>query len=418
MKKLFYIAFALGVASCSTADQEDLVSSAQSTPETYSSHIITQDEAVNLAVSFRNGSETLSRSGDADESDVENVVTVRWEDLYPGVPNPVIGDDAPASRALGVGKVTVDTLFYIVNSKNNAGYTLVSAIDKTDPIYIMTEHGTFNPGNLGGNQGFVEVVDRSVEVLLNYLEINVVHKVDDIFKPEIYEPAPGVYMTPGVYAKWGPKTPYNDSWETQFDETIVAIAQMMTYYTPEIIFADGQVINESVWENINIDCINNNGFIKSENNCRIVASLMQYLTDGLNYNTNNGCESFNITGDAFRDITKLSACGDFSTYKPSEVLEALDKNNIVLVLGEKGENGNKVRTTFIIDGAKCVSYEYEGSHYSRSQFVHCNWGKDGSGNGYYLKKILDTDVYMPDGDYNPRRYICNFDKLKYVVITK
>ncbi len=93
MKKLIYSALGAMSLLCSCSnDHADMAVYQDSNEQCFKSHKVSIEEAMYLASSFKNGSKVLSRS-DADTSNIENVVVIRWEDIYPDTPNPVIYSD-------------------------------------------------------------------------------------------------------------------------------------------------------------------------------------------------------------------------------------------------------------------------------------------------------------------------------------
>ncbi len=427
MKKLFYIAFALGLASCSTADHDELVSSPKSAPETYSSHRITQDEAVSLATSFRNNSQTLSRSGDTDESDVENVVVVRWEDLYPGVPNPIIGNEDPTSRSGDifpqVKPTKVDTLFYVVNNKNNAGYTVVAADDRTEPIYIVTDHGNYHAGDWNSTKlgnGCVQIVDRAVETIIQDMGLRLVEYreelIDDSNLPIVL---PMLKTTWGSYSSTGLNSneylPDSIRYKVTERSTLaVATAQILSYrfiipknYPWELDW--NLILSEYDYNNIL-------GLPTSDKTKRQVADLINYLETSLNNENwvSPLSESDNMEAMEWFKDKNLLADG-FLYCDMHKVIESINKGNLVCA----SVSTQLGRRYLVMDGYYTKYYYYYSYPTEKrkiSYMPHCNWGLNGNFNGYFLARLFDPSYFDKTENQDELPYSFGFDKCKYTVI--
>lgn len=418
MKKLFYIAFALGLASCSTADHDELVSSPKSAHEIYSSHRITQDEAVSLATSFRNNSQTLSRSGDTDESDVENVVVVRWEDLYPGIPNPVIGDEAPVSRGLestiSRPSVKVDTLFYIVNHKKNAGYTVVAADDRTDPIYAMIDNGNYRKGDWTSNkqtESSIAIIDIAVETLIQDmgLYVTVVDKRDEHVSEKDLQVQPPMLKT-----QWGHSTPMGEDFNEfyngrRFHTLAVSVAQILSIKS--IIPQDYPYdIN---WEQILTECEDNNGLPTSDDSKRQVVELISYLDNCLkNENWINSVMDNNSSVIEWFSRQNLSVTG-FKDSSIGGIIKSFVADQLVCMHISQDEKCKY----FVIDGYTSLYYNATSGARKIAHMPHCNWCFNGKFNGYFLGRFFDySDEYNNDYEDAPP-YAFNPEDCKYMTVT-
>lgn len=419
MKKLFYIAFALGLASCSTADHDELVSSPKSAPEIYSSHRITQDEAVNLATSFRNNSQTLSRSGDTDESDVENVVVVRWEDLYPGIPNPVIGDEDPVSRGLestiSRPSVKVDTLFYIVNHKKNAGYTVVAADDRTDPIYAMIDNGNYRKGDWMANkytESSIAIVDIAVETLIQDmgLYVTVVDKRDEVVDEEYLQVQPPMLKT-----QWGCSSPQNNKYYNEyydgksFNTLAVAVAQILSIKS----ITPPNYPHEINWEQILIECEENDGLPVSDDSKRQVVELISYLDSCLkNENWINSVMDNKPSIVEWFSKQNLIVSGFNDSSLDGIIKSFVDDQLVCMYISQKNDG-----IYLVMDGYTSLYYNTYSGARKIAHMPHCNWGLDGEFNGYFLGRFFDfSDQYDNNDKKNPP-YIFNPEDCKYTTVT-
>lgn len=445
MKKLFfYIAFALGLASCSSADNEDLISAPQESPEVSNDHRVTQAEAINLAMSFKNGSKgtVLSRSEESDASDVENVVVVRWEDIYPGVPNPVINGDDPVSRGglpgSGVKPMPVDTLFYVVNKKNNEGYTVVAADDRTEPIYIVTDKGNYHPGDWNSaklGDGCVQIVDRAVETIIRDMGMEVVNyeeQVKDDYLLRVVDPL--------LKTKWGACSPssldcYNPNLPDSVDyynpylpdplgfkksernTLAVAVAQILSYksITPK------NYPNELNWNLILSEYKykgrKNFGLPTSDETKKQVANLINYLYASLeNENwVDSLAESDNSEIISWFANQNMSNEG-FIDCRIDKVLNAIDNFNLVCVSILSSIDGHTERRYLVMDGYDSKYYYYPSGERRISHLPHCNWGLNGDFNGYFLARLFDSSYFDTSENHDELPYEFSFKGCKYMII--
>ena len=421
MKKLFfYIAFALGLASCSSADNEDLISAPQESPEVSNDHRVTQAEAINLAMSFKNGSKgtVLSRSEESDASDVENVVVVRWEDIYPGVPNPVINGDDPVSRGrvsgLDARPMPVDTLFYVVNNKNNAGYTVVAADDRTDPIYAMIDKGNYHHGDWTGEKHTeysIAIVDKAVEALIQDMGIyiTVVDKRDDHVSEKDLQVQP-----PMIKTNFGRSTPlaefFNEYYEGRYFHTLaVAVAQILSIKStiPQNYPHD---IN---WEQILTECEENEGLPYSEESKRQIVELISYLDNCLkNENWINSVMDNNLGAEEWFSTQNLSIMG-FKDSSMKGIINSFTTDQLVCMYISQG-NYCKY---FVIDGYTSLYYNSASGARKIAHLPHCNWGLNGEFNGYFLGRFFDySDEYENDYDEDTPPYLFNPEDCKYTTV--
>ena len=405
MKKLFfYIAFALGLASCSSADNEDLISAPQESPEVSNDHRVTQAEAIKIATSFRNSSETLSRSGDSDASDVENVVVVRWEDIYPGVPNPVINGDDPVSRGrvsgLDARPMPVDTLFYVVNNKNNAGYTVVAADDRTDPIYIVIDKGNYHAGDWNSaklGDGCVQVVDRAVELIVHDMGLEIsVYRKDSIDNSNLQVILPMLKTAWGAYSPMGLNAnidlPDSVGFEKSERNTLaVAVAQILSYksITPQ------NYPNELNWDLILSEYTgkNNPGLPTSDKTKKQVADLINYLSLSLeNENwVDSLAESDNAEIVSWFANQNLTISG-FEYCNMDKALKDIKYGHLLCVSILTQSIGSLERRYLVMDGYDSkfyTEYSYPIGRRRESNLPHCNWGLNGNFNGYFLARLFD-----------------------------
>ena len=434
MKKLFfYIAFALGLASCSSAENEDLISAPQESPEVSNDHRVTQAEAINLAMSFKNGSKgtVLSRSEESDASDVENVVVVRWEDIYPGVPNPVINGDDPVSRGrvsgLDARPMPVDTLFYVVNNKNNAGYTVVAADDRTDPIYIVIDKGNYHAGDWNSaklGDGCVQVVDRAVELIVHDMGLEIsVYRKDSIDNSNLQVILPMLKTAWGAYSPMGLNAnidlPDSVGFEKSERNTLaVAVAQILSYksITPQ------NYPNELNWDLILSEYTgkNNPGLPTSDKTKKQVADLINYLSLSLeNENwVDSLAESDNAEIVSWFANQNLTISG-FEYCNMDKALKDIKYGHLLCVSILTQSIGSLERRYLVMDGYDSkfyTEYSYPIGRRRESNLPHCNWGLNGNFNGYFLARLFDETYFDRTENNKDLPYKFSFKGCRYARI--
>ena len=313
-----------------------------------------------------------------------------------------------------------DTLYYVVNYADNAGFALVSTSRaEGDPLIAVTEQGNFIPGEETGNPGFDMYID-----LLN-------SRIDD-GRPGIDPEFPGFgpfyeyiliaedAVAPMLTMKWGQGTPYNLECRLNEHGTAIspagcvatAVAQIMSYHEyPNSYVRKYHNSNNTTAQSINWANLKRHirTTITCEHNCDYI-SLAQLVADvGYKANIKYG-EYIETTGtyESWTSITgaysSLVAFGYYTrgvqSYSFSTIMSEMDNSRPVLMTGisTSGEMGH----AWVVDGyyhkmEHMIEYyetEMGGDRMIVNEspivtsHLHINWGWDGNGNGYFNEGVF------------------------------
>ena len=317
----------------------------------------------------------------------------------------------PGTRALGG-----DTLLYLVNYADDAGFALLSADSRLRPIYAISDEGSMSFSDTTYNKGLAFFA-RGVEVDVENAITNSINNpglIDTIvpFKRVVREVAP---LLNYYQSRWGQTSPYNqycftdDGRPAYVGCAAVAVGMIMSYYKHPASYS-GYTFD---WNAMN------NG-----QNYEDIARLLQLLGDNNNLQMNYGAVG-NSNGSGanpsryYPTFSNMNYSGhnQLQTFSEEDVCEILDNSqggifNItgpVLVRGNSSDGGHG----WVVDGY--VQYEVTspliGQGYVLDDILfHCVWGWGGSCNGYfYWAKTNSFGGYPnetgPNDDYRDTRRI-------------
>ena len=295
----------------------------------------------------------------------------------------------PGTRALGG-----DTLLYLVNYADDAGFALLSADSRLRPIYAISDEGSMSFSDTTYNKGlalFARGVEVDVENAIAYSITNP-GLIDTIvpFKRVVREVAP---LLNYYQSRWGQTSPYNQYCFTDDGRpafvgcAAVAVGMVMSYYKHPTSYA-GYTFD---WNAMN-----------SGQNYENIARLLHLLGDNNNLQMDYGAvEDDDGSGAApyrfYPTFTNMnySRHNLFQTFSEEEVCAILDRHDDSVltqigpvIVGGFGENNDDERAghAWVIDGY--VQYEVTspiiGQGYVPDDILfHCVWGWYGSCNGYF-----------------------------------
>lgn len=346
-----------------------------------------------------------------------------------------------------------DTLFYVVNFADSAGFALIDA-DTTSrqPLFAVTEKGNYTPGEVT-NTGFDDYMAAICDFAPQFpqdgqnpdstLLISTTH--------EYYTDWEGV--NPMLEVKWGQDWPYNEHTpivSTQSHALVgciaTAMAQVLSYYeypdSIELFYNPIYVENDTRdtifdvlypnWEELK----NHNNIVDNDClQCDIAHIQLPYLMRELGYRVNMQY-SPTVSGAYISDVDNAMIALGYSmdplqAYDWSDVTTSLFSNKLVYAGGypNKEDGGH----AWVIDGYKSRSFirktEYinpfgptpvpdiEETEYN---YVHINWGWDGRNNGYFLSGVFDTasPYELDEGSYNVNDYSFSYGVKMYTNITR
>lgn len=243
--------------------------------------------------------------------------------------------------------------------------------------------------------------------------------------------------------QWGEDAPYNlvaekfSGYRYLMGTPTVAVSQLMAYYNYP------QTCNDSIKQKaiVTFDLLKNwdgkydwNGMTKSDNiencdeNSQLMIGTLLYqnkmelyesplehddrisLQTVLDFLRNNGFEADDIKDYNFDNVDVSVSC------KRPVLVSGYDSNDQRITKTKHGwwifsytdttiENDYYGQAFWIIDAIRQKSRYNAYSifwipfwHYETKDFIHCNFGKDGKGNGWYYSGVFDIDKVMTDAE--------------------
>lgn len=312
------------------------------------------------------------------------------------------------TRALGG-----DTLLYLVNYADDAGFALLSADSRLRPIYAISDEGSLSLSDTTYNKGlalFASGVEAEIEASLTIPNDTAIFN-----PPTIPEEDDEVGMVKSVKDRvspmlnvhqrnWDQGRPYNKYCPTiGSDTTIVgcvpiAVGQIMSYHKWPGMY--GNVIFD--WDEIN-EGRDNDALAKF---LRILGTPnflnVNYGLTRTSASVSNAYTTFQkmryTYHSRFVSFNELDACAFMKgVYSDSYVASP------ILVSGSYvGDDGHM----WVLDGY--IQYQYKTMTVPQVTEVddvlyHCVWGWGGKNNGYYYwakNQRFDNDIIMEDRDDN------------------
>lgn len=308
-----------------------------------------------------------------------------------------------------------DTLYYVVNYADSAGFALVSTTRADgDPLIAVTEQGNFTPGEETGNPGF----DMYISLLNDRPSPKPegpTSPIDTTFQGfgPFYET---VVMSesevePMLVVRWGQWYPYNEySGHLTYPAGCVAIAlaQIMSYYEYPTSFIRTYDESNSI-QSLNWPAIKlyPNILQCGLNNQQSTAHLIREIGEkvGIQYgNQGSGASETTVLDSLY--LFGYSTDALLNDYRLNLVTPELNNNRPVYMRGTQldADSGH----AWVVDGyysrhEKLIEY-YETSMGGdrtimsetpiSTNHLHINWGNHGKANGYYNAGVFDYDEYI------------------------
>ena len=332
-----------------------------------------------------------------------------------------------------------DTLMYVFNYDDNAGFAVVSANRATEELIAVTEQGNYVAGEETGNGGF----DLYMDMAEQYVTMAA-------------EPLPGVggddgmvqfaetkteqtrtiidWRTPLIDVKWGQGNPYNTYCKNSSNVIIdagclvTAVAQVLSYYKhPSSIKLDFDNYNTTI--PLDWNAINTHIEYPCGNTCTashdVIGKMFRQIGEELKikYRENKSANDGYKLRSAFSTLGY--AIDDKQEYKFQKVSESLSNHHPVYVMAFKQDSN--IGHAWLIDGFRTVRttttdyikyinsfvWEVIGEYSFITNYNHFNWGWDGNYNGYFSSGVFnpsqgylyDESAGGPDVAYNDRMVI-------------
>lgn len=344
----------------------------------------------------------------------------------------------PATRA----GVSDDTLYYVVNYADNAGFAIVSANDDAPDgarLIAVTEAGCYTAGEETDNEGF----NMFLQMLANSRGIIGDVEIDSLPMPELGNEVVEEYYSnwtskgPYVQMKWGQGVRSNNVYNPQFPYNYycynsktelcpagcvaVALAQIMSYHKKPVAYNitwNGthatRVIN---WQSLCSYPGSPVGMSWSTSAIDNIAMLLREIgaKAGMSYAPNGSGAT--IQG------ARASLAGFGYAQNPEQdhniavIRSELNAGRPVCEFGQgyvTDSDGNVQLAghAWVIDGYKSRVHhykrymEYKGvilavleETETTYNYLHVNWGYDGRNNGYFLNGVFDLQQEY-DYDYD------------------
>lgn len=329
-----------------------------------------------------------------------------------------------------------DTLYYVVNYADSAGFALVSTTRADgDPLIAVTEQGNYTPGEETGNPGFDMYIsllnDRPspkpegptlpIDTIDHGIDFIIVYNYPDTISSSSTQRGP--YLT----VKWTQESPYN---KYCYDENnvlcpagcvAIAVAQLMSYYERPTSFIrthDGSnTIQPLNWDGIKLYPTI---YSASETNKDALAHLIREIGHLALMDYNPGGSG---AYDLYANIAMANSGytqGTIRNYDFTTMQSELDNTRPVYMSGAPANSTSG--HAWVVDGYKIQNYiiryyniwsddtwEYTGSNSFSYKYLHINWGWGGNCNGYFQDGVFDTSQpYELDGTASMSRNYTTF----------
>ena len=389
MKTIKFISSILVGCLFMACNQNDLIPNAGNQVAT--NHRISIEQAKSNALNFVNKVNSTTRTRSTKTFEISDVQAISLTQN--------------STRSAG-DSISLDTLLYIVNFADSAGFVIAGTDDREDPIYAYIEEGNYSWGDTDMlNSGFAAFLyallesksyDGQNDKEENYTEYGEGGGGGN-HKPSKFE-----VMSPLLVTKWGQKSPYN-KYTNNFPTGCVAtaIAQILSYLElPQNVQwatndTSGSIIMD--WPLIKSECKNNNGAPQTTTTIDQVAHLMHSL--GLAFKADYGEGGTYIDSDDAIEYMKKTGykVSDLDDYDINSVITNLKAGNKIIFM--RG-HARYYHVGFVfrkyVDGHAWVvdGYIDEVKNNKQSYYIHCNWGWTGSNanNGYFLSSALNAEV--------------------------
>ena len=339
-----------------------------------------------------------------------------------------------------------DTLYYVVNFEDNAGFALVAADEeRPERLLAVTEQGSYEAGATSDNEGF--------NLYMTLLDRSLILDPDKPREPiDTVEHEHGQYQKEDYYSDWTSKGPYvkvkwgqgagsTYNWAYPYNKycitnngaycpagcSVVAVAQIMSYHKKpgsyKLTFDGSNTTRPIDWESLTA-CVGGSWFDWPYETADEIALLMREIGKraDIKYHLGDYGASLQQSRHAFAAFGYDQYPGRRYTFEDTR--RELDAGRPLYMRGD-GTNPDTNETVYhawVVDGYKCrthyikeyVDYDY-GREYFRDdaiscQYVHINWGYDGANDGYFKSGVFDlAHAYEYDSDFNYIKTVYDYD---------
>ena len=384
------------------AESETQLMKVQSKYRTYGEALAIAQDAIGML-----GESSVTRSGNPRTIDIHNVQYI-----------------VNTSSTRSDGKT--DTLMYVFNYNDNAGFAVVSANRATEGLIAVTEQGNYVAGEETGNGGFDLYMDMAEEYVMRAFEpIPPIggggQEILTQFK--MFVDRDTTTFGPYLQVRWGQDWPYNmacpiqEGLRTKAGCVATAIAQIMTYYKhPSSFTATFQptdYVQQLDWDEILEHKYTENTTDETCSQCtsstihNVIASLIRQI--GVKVEMIYGVKVSGTDSELFARsaLTHFGyTSGSYQDYSNYVVANSIIGRKLVFMRGGiSADDGH----AWVIDGYRhihelhreCIkpinALEWiEQKRWTEDHYYnHINWGWNGENNGYFLRDVFD--ITNPQG---------------------
>lgn len=325
---------------------------------------------------------------------------------------------------------TSDTLMYVFNFDNDAGFAIVSANRATDGLFAITESGHYYPEEPQDNPGFDLFIDAARNYII--LKPDSMGNIGDI-KP--IDPDPRVQykvvrdtvkniILPKLPLKWGQsgiEGRFCSNGLSGCSNTAAAMALCYLRFPTQltITFDNSNSVVQLDWDKIAQHVIRDKCSSCTSDSHNTIGLLCRELGHRSNskyypeYDNDPRYGTSTQTSDTRSTLLNLGlSVSPITDYDPQQVVSLLNSNNILLMRGDCKDIDNSGHM-WIVDGYRRLTI-YTRDYILRSNSIkwellkeevdyvslnHINWGWNGTANGYFKSDVFNAYTpEIPDGE--------------------
>lgn len=359
-----------------------------------------------------------------------------------------------------------DTLIYVVNFADNKGFAILSAVDKDDPVYAVTDCGQYTPDgeNVTGVEDYIQraktLMKSNQDSLIAVKPTDPSHLLyvdieeDTLKHVNIPAKVKTHWGQTGFFAKYCPH--YSASTNKGATGCVItAVAMVMSYYGyPYSIKIDfdgdtSRLPMKLMWNEIN-------KHIVTKHNCGteniglclataethdVIAKLMRQLGHLVNADYRISNTGFAYTGASAADAAYLFnkygyEFNGYYQFKGTNDSKLAD--DYLLFMFASDSSGNFLSHCFIVDGCRKLTVKKTEKIYDTERipwllisekdlgtytnnYMHVNWGWDGEADGYYRDNVFNTKKII-ESDFPPKSIAgpdsTSYDVINYATVRK
>lgn len=348
----------------------------------YASLHINQDEALDISQKVMKHSPT-TRSANALASPIFSYVTNGASTRYASVP---------------------DTLAYVINYPNNGGFVIVSSDKRVYPVLAYSYNGNFSMDNEIAKANFID----NIGGYINEASANVVYEVSDKDFDGCYSQSPKLQTSIHQKSPWD-KYVVEENPGCPVGCVAVATALVLTHSTPMIKLHGSAYSCKSIVNAISAEQNKDKGIsfpTFREKPCEwdeveqptytyqqavdSMAKILYWIGKDLKMQYSPSV-SLAYSEDAY-DLCRILGVktSRYNDYDVDDVITYL-KNQCMIYMRGIDMNGNGGHA-WVCDGySYCVDSDDKTKMVN--QYIHCDWGFGGDGNGYFCGEIFEAAEY-------------------------